>query len=166
MNGHGGERPRAPGRRSPTTRWSWTQPPPRSWNCPRRDRVEQEGKSPGVTHPLGFLAAGVAAGIKRSGRLDVGVVVVAPESRHEVVSAAVFTRNAFAAAPVIVSQRETSLSKLAAVVMNSGNANACTGVAGLATARAMQSACGNLLGSRQHAWVLRPRAHRGPAAHQ
>ena len=108
--------------------------------------VEQGGKSPGVTHPAGFLAAGVAAGIKQSGRPDVGVVVVAPEFRHDVVSAAVFTRNAFAAAPVIVSQRETSLAKLAAVVMNSGNANACTGVAGLATARAMQTACGEPLG--------------------
>jgi glutamate N-acetyltransferase/amino-acid N-acetyltransferase len=110
------------------------------------ERVEPEGRSPGITHPLGFLAAGVAAGIKESGRPDVGLVVVAPEFRHDVVSAAVFTRNAFAAAPVVVTQRETSLTKLVAVVMNSGNANACTGAAGLATARAMQAACGEALG--------------------
>jgi glutamate N-acetyltransferase / amino-acid N-acetyltransferase len=103
-------------------------------------------RSPGVTHPDGFLAGAAAAGIKESGRPDVGVVVVAPEYRHDVVSAAVFTRNAFAAAPVLVSQKETSLTKLAAVVMNSGNANACNGAGGLATARAMQAACGEALG--------------------
>jgi glutamate N-acetyltransferase / amino-acid N-acetyltransferase len=104
------------------------------------------GRSPGITHPAGFLAGAAAAGLKQSGRPDTAVVVVAPEYRHDVVSSAVFTRNAFAAAPVVVCQREASLTKLAAVVMNSGNANACTGPAGLATARAMQAACGEPLG--------------------
>src|SRR5680860_431116 len=45
------------------------------------------------------------------------------------------------AAPVVVSRKETALPRLAAVAMNSGNANACTGAEGLAVARAMQSAC-------------------------
>jgi len=95
---------------------------------------------PGVTHPRGFLAAGVAAGLKESGRLDLGVVSVAPDYRADTVGAAVFTRNSFAAAPVIVSRKEVALDRLAAVVMNSGTANACTGAAGLSDARAMQAA--------------------------
>ena len=87
--------------------------------------VEPAEGSPGVTYPRGFLAAGVAAGLKESGRPDVGVVAVAPEYRAETVGAAVFTRNSFAAAPVIVSRKGDFLDRLTAVVMNSGNANAC-----------------------------------------
>jgi glutamate N-acetyltransferase/amino-acid N-acetyltransferase len=108
--------------------------------------VEPPEGSPGVTHPLGFLAAGVAAGLKESGRLDVGVVAVAPDYRAETVGAAVFTRNSFAAAPVLVSRKEAFLDRLTAVVMNSGSANACTGAAGLVAARAMQSATAAALG--------------------
>lgn len=108
--------------------------------------VEPPEGSPGVTHPRGFLAAGVPAGLKESGRPDVGVVAAAPEFRAETVGAAVFTRNSFAAAPVIVSRKEVSLDRLTAVVMNSGNANACTGGAGLLTARAMQAATATALG--------------------
>jgi len=102
--------------------------------------VEPPEGSPGVTHPRGFLAAGVAAGLKESGRPDVGLVAVAPDYRAETVGAAVFTRNSFAAAPVIVSRAEVLLDRLTAVVMNSGSANACTGAGGLIAARAMQTA--------------------------
>ncbi|NLE73624.1 MAG: bifunctional glutamate N-acetyltransferase/amino-acid acetyltransferase ArgJ [Actinobacteria bacterium] len=108
--------------------------------------VEKEGACPGVTYPLGFVAAGVPAGIKNSGRPDVGILAAEPEFREEVTSAAVFTSNAFAAAPVVVSQRETQLSKMCAVIANSGSANACTGAEGLVVARAMQAACGEVLG--------------------
>lgn len=102
--------------------------------------------SGGVTYPRGFLGAGVAAGIKESGRPDVGIVAVAPEARGDRTGAAVFTRNSFAAAPIVVTRKGCTLSKLAAVVMNSGNANACTGAEGLAVARSMQSAAADALG--------------------
>ncbi|MFH1833976.1 MAG: bifunctional glutamate N-acetyltransferase/amino-acid acetyltransferase ArgJ [bacterium] len=108
--------------------------------------VEPDDGSAGVTYPAGFLASGVAAGLKASGRPDVGVVAVAPEWRAEAVSAAVFTTNAFAAAPVVLTRTECDLSRLVAVAINSGNANACTGDAGLLVARAMQAASAEVLG--------------------
>jgi glutamate N-acetyltransferase/amino-acid N-acetyltransferase len=108
--------------------------------------VEPDGVSPGATYPEGFLAGGIVAGIKESGRPDMGVVAVAPEWRAKAASAAVFTRNAFAAAPIVVNLTECDLAHLVAVAMNSGNANACTGEAGLAVARAMQRACADVLG--------------------
>lgn len=99
----------------------------------------------GLTFPRGFMAAGVAAEIKESGRPDVAVVAVEPQYRAVSTGAAVFTRNSFAAAPIVVTRKEASLSKLAAVAMNSGNANACTGAEGLAVARAMRDACADAL---------------------
>lgn len=117
------------------------------WSLPEGVRLEEpEGMSPGITYPLGFLAAGVSAGLKESGRPDVGILTCAPELRSDITSAAVFTTNAFAAAPVIVTQRETQISRLSALVVNSGSANACTGQQGLELARAMQSECAAQLG--------------------
>ncbi len=77
----------------------------RFWSLPQGVRlVEPEDGSPGATHPAGFLASGVVAGLKESGRPDMGVVTVAPEWRAQAASAAVFTTNAFAAAPVVVNR--------------------------------------------------------------
>ncbi|MBC7293843.1 MAG: bifunctional glutamate N-acetyltransferase/amino-acid acetyltransferase ArgJ [Thermoleophilia bacterium] len=101
--------------------------------------------SPSITYPRGFVAAGVAAGIKNSGKPDVGVVAVTPECRDQAVSAALFTTNAFAAAPVVLNRQECDLQHLVALAMNSGNANACTGEAGLASARRMREACARAL---------------------
>jgi glutamate N-acetyltransferase/amino-acid N-acetyltransferase len=76
--------------------------------------------------PRGFRAAGVAAGIKASGKTDVGLLVAdAPAT-----AAAVFTTNRVVAAPVVVGREHVATGKLRAVVMNSGNANACTGKQG------------------------------------
>jgi glutamate N-acetyltransferase/amino-acid N-acetyltransferase len=108
--------------------------------------VEPGGGSPGATYPSGFLAGGVVAGLKDSGRPDMGVLTVAPEWRAKAVSAAVFTTNAFASAPVVVNRTDCDLQVLVAVGMNSGNANACTGEAGMAVARAMQKTCADTLG--------------------
>jgi glutamate N-acetyltransferase/amino-acid N-acetyltransferase len=108
--------------------------------------VEPGGISPGATYPVGFLAGGIVAGLKDSGRPDMGVLTVAPEWRAKAVSAAVFTTNAFAAAPVVVNRTACDLQHLLAVGMNSGNANACTGEAGMAVARAMQKSCADTLG--------------------
>ncbi len=87
-----------------------------------------------VTAAKGFLASGVIAGLKVSGRPDLAMVVNQGPDAH---AAAVFTSNRFKAAPVIWSMRAVTDHRLAAVVLNSGGANACTGKAGLADARKM-----------------------------
>lgn len=82
-----------------------------------------------VTAAKGFRAAGVMAGIKASGRAD--LALVANQGPLDS-AAAVFTSNRFSAAPVQWSQRAIADGRLAAVVLNSGGANACTGEAGYA----------------------------------
>ncbi|MDD5131444.1 MAG: bifunctional glutamate N-acetyltransferase/amino-acid acetyltransferase ArgJ [bacterium] len=81
--------------------------------------------------PKGFILAGVAAGIARKkGKLDVGVIY----AEQPCAAAAMFTTNRVKAAPVLLSQRHISKGKIQAVVVNSGNANACTGKEGINTA--------------------------------
>ncbi|MEA3054165.1 MAG: glutamate N-acetyltransferase / amino-acid N-acetyltransferase [Sphingomonadales bacterium] len=89
-----------------------------------------------VTAAQGFVAAGCHAGIKRR-RFD--MALVATEDRAPVAAAAVFTRNRFVAPPVVLSRRRLAENggRAAAIVVNSGNANAGTGAAGLADAEAM-----------------------------
>jgi glutamate N-acetyltransferase/amino-acid N-acetyltransferase len=80
-----------------------------------------------VTAAKGFRAAGVAAGIKASGRSDVALVVNDGPQRH---AAGVFTGNRIKAAPVLWSEQVVKGGKVVAVVLNAGNANACTGATG------------------------------------
>jgi glutamate N-acetyltransferase/amino-acid N-acetyltransferase len=80
-----------------------------------------------VTAPLGFRAAGLAAGIKSGGQRDLALVVNEGPSRA---AAGVFTRNRVKAAPVLWSEQALRGGRLHAVVLNSGGANACTGPAG------------------------------------
>ena len=82
-----------------------------------------------VTRPLGFRAAGVAAGLKTSGAPDVALVVNDGPDHH---GAAVFTSNRVEAAPVTWSRQVVSDGRVDAVVLNSGGANACTGAQGFA----------------------------------
>ena len=84
-----------------------------------------------VTAPAGFVANGVACGIKHGGRLD--LALVATDDGRPVAAAAVFTANLAAAAPVQVSRRHlvATTGRAAAVVLNSGNANAATGASGI-----------------------------------
>ncbi len=82
-----------------------------------------------VTGPLGFRAAGVAAGIKASGHPDVAVVINEGPVKA---AAGVFTSNRVKAAPVRWSQRVLAGGQVQAVVLNSGGANACTGPDGFA----------------------------------
>jgi len=77
-----------------------------------------------VTAPLGFRAAGVAAGIKSGDARDLALVVNDGPSRA---AAGVFTANRIKAAPVLWSQQVLSGGRVRAVVLNSGGANACTG---------------------------------------
>jgi glutamate N-acetyltransferase/amino-acid N-acetyltransferase len=80
-----------------------------------------------VTAPLGFRAAGVAAGLKTSGERDVAVVINDGPSRA---AAAVFTSNRVKAAPVLWTQQVVRGGRVRAVALNSGGANACTGPLG------------------------------------
>ena len=77
----------------------------------------------------GFRAAAVAAGIKYENRLDLGLIV----SEQPAVAAAVFTRNVVKAAPVLAGMEQIGQPdcRISAIVVNSGNANACTGPEGL-----------------------------------
>ncbi|MBG0831296.1 bifunctional glutamate N-acetyltransferase/amino-acid acetyltransferase ArgJ [Planomonospora sp. ID67723] len=80
-----------------------------------------------VTAPLGFRAAGIAAGIKPGGARDLALVVNDGPSRA---AAGVFTANRVKAAPVLWSQQVLAGGQVRAVVLNSGGANACTGPLG------------------------------------
>jgi glutamate N-acetyltransferase / amino-acid N-acetyltransferase len=96
-----------------------------------------------VTAPLGFRAAGVAAGLKQSGQPDVAVVLNDGPSRS---AAAVFTTNRVQAAPVTWTRQVVTGGRVRAVVLNSGGANACTGPLGFqdthATAEHLAAAIG------------------------
>lgn len=95
-----------------------------------------------ITAPKGFKAAGVKAGIKKSGKEDVAIIY----STSPAAAAGVFTLNTMAAAPVIVSRQVAELGRAAAIVVNSGCANACNGQQGLADAREMAAVAAGLLG--------------------
>ena len=91
--------------------------------------------------PAGFRAAGVAAGLKRDGALDFGLLV---SDAPETTSAARFTRSGVVAAPVQLCRERCDLAHLRAVAANAGNANAATGVPGLESAGATQVAASRL----------------------
>ncbi|GAB5403061.1 MAG: bifunctional glutamate N-acetyltransferase/amino-acid acetyltransferase ArgJ [Aureliella sp.] len=76
--------------------------------------------------PTGFRFAGVSCGIKNSGKKDIALIV----SDHPAVAAGVYTQNQVVAAPVTLCRTKTPRSTARAVVVNSGNANACTGAQG------------------------------------
>ncbi len=82
----------------------------------------------------GFRFAGVACGIKKSKKKDLALIF----SERPATAAALFTTNRVKAAPVLVGLERMKRGRLQAVVANSGNANACTGAAGV---RAAQAAC-------------------------
>jgi glutamate N-acetyltransferase / amino-acid N-acetyltransferase len=95
-----------------------------------------------VTAPAGFRAAGVAAGLKASGALDVALVV---NDGPADTAAAVFTSNRVKAAPVLWSEQVVKDGRLRAVVLNSGGANACTGPDGFADTHATAEHVAKLL---------------------
>jgi glutamate N-acetyltransferase / amino-acid N-acetyltransferase len=98
----------------------------------------------GVTTPRGFRAAGVSAGIKANGGLDLALLV----SDHPATAVAVFTTNRAQAAPVLVSKDHLSRSGgvARAIIANSGCANACTGDDGVDVARGMAAETARLVG--------------------
>ena len=104
---------------------------------------EQNAKA-GVTFPQGFKAAGVKAGIKKSGNLDVAVIY----TEKEAAVAGTFTQNAVAAAPVFASKAVVKTGTAHAITANAGCANACTGEQGEKDARAMQQITAEALGCK------------------
>jgi glutamate N-acetyltransferase/amino-acid N-acetyltransferase len=99
-----------------------------------------------ATSPEGFVAGAVACGLKESGDLDLGVIY----SETDATAGGVFTRNQVVAAPVVVDREVLAAGpdQIRGVVANAGNANACTGEAGMAAARKMLTEVAALLDCR------------------
>ena len=87
----------------------------------------------GVCAPGGFQASGVACGVKKTGLKDMAII----RSDNAAKGAALYTSNRFQAAPIHITREHLLDGKAQAVVVNSGNANACTGANGLDDARKM-----------------------------
>jgi glutamate N-acetyltransferase/amino-acid N-acetyltransferase len=99
-----------------------------------------------VTLPKGYKAGGMHCGIKRK-RHDLGYIV----SEVPATAAGVYTTNIFQAAPLLVTPESIAKeNKVQAVIVNSGNANACTGEQGLLDAFAMQKSFADELGFQEH----------------
>ncbi len=94
--------------------------------------------------PQSFRAAGVCCGLKRSGKLDLSLVV----SDRPAVGVGVYTKNLVCAAPVTIDRERTPSESIRVVAVNSGNANACTGQQGIADARQMAAWAGEAVGAR------------------
>lgn len=101
----------------------------------------------GVTAPAGFLAGSAFCGIKatNTSRPDIALIY----SPQPTVAAATFTTNRVKAAPVRVSIQNLRAPDVRAIIANSGNANACTGVAGIETAKRMTKAAAVALGLKE-----------------
>ena len=96
----------------------------------------------GITTVPGIRAAGIHAGIKAADAKDVTLIVTdAPAT-----AAGVFTKNSVTAAPVLVCRAHLSDGRAQAVIINSGNANACTGEVGMTNAQRMAAATAEQLG--------------------
>jgi glutamate N-acetyltransferase/amino-acid N-acetyltransferase len=109
------------------------------------DMVILENES--VTLPKGFKAGGIHCGLKKSGNLDLGYVV----SEVPATAAGVYTTNIFQAAPLLVTQESISKEKkIQAIIVNSGNANSCTGDQGVKDAYEMQKEFASELGVKEH----------------
>ncbi len=101
----------------------------------------------GVCAPRGFQAAALSAGIKNPDdpRLDLALIY----SATPCITVGTFTTNRVKAAPVKVSQAYVKADNVQAIIINSGNANACTGVEGLTDARKTANIIAKELGLRQ-----------------
>lgn len=100
-----------------------------------------------VTTPQGFTAGGLHCGLKKTTRHDLGAIVCEVPAT----AAAVYTLNVVQAAPLQATRESISVEgRLRAVVVNSGNANACTGKQGEEDAYAMRDAAAEILGMPAH----------------
>ncbi|WP_040952430.1 bifunctional glutamate N-acetyltransferase/amino-acid acetyltransferase ArgJ [Gorillibacterium massiliense] len=100
-----------------------------------------------VTSPKGFLAGGLHSGLKKVDRNDLGLIYCEVPAA----AAAVYTLNAFQAAPLKVTRESIAREgKLQALIVNSGNANAVTGAQGEADAQEMRDQTASILGIAGH----------------
>ncbi|MBP6125005.1 MAG: bifunctional ornithine acetyltransferase/N-acetylglutamate synthase, partial [Phycisphaerae bacterium] len=90
-------------------------------------------KNQTITAPKGFLAAGLHCGIKTGGKPDLALLHCPTGAQ----AAAVFTTNKIVSAAVSICREHIKSTRIYAAVLNSGNANACTGARGLADAKKM-----------------------------
>jgi len=97
-----------------------------------------------ITAPKGFLAAGLHCGIKKSGKSDLAMIVCPTGAKV----AAVFTTNKITSAAVQVSKEHIKSRNISAVVVNSGNANCCTGQLGIKNAIKMCAEVASLVARR------------------
>lgn len=95
-----------------------------------------------ITAPKGFVASAVNTGVKEDGQLDLSIIL----SEKQAKAAGVFTQNIAMAAPVILSKEVIKNHRLRGIVVNSGNANACTGSRGMEDARKIQETAAKSLG--------------------
>jgi glutamate N-acetyltransferase / amino-acid N-acetyltransferase len=107
-------------------------------------------KDGGVTSALGFQAAGIACGLKGGNAKDLALIV--SDVPAEV--AATFTTNAVKAAPVKVSMKHATNGKIRGVVVNSSCANACTGVGGIADAKATIEHAATVTQTKAREWLV------------
>lgn len=104
--------------------------------------IEIQEAAGGVTAAAGFVAGGLHAGLKKCpDKKDLAII----HSLAPAVVGGVFTQNKFAAAPVNWCRQVVAGGRAQAVVVNSGNANACTGAEGAANAAEMAAVCGKAL---------------------
>ncbi len=85
----------------------------------------------GITSVQGFVASGIHAGIKKDGRPDLALIL----SQSVATAAGCLTRNRFKAAPLLVTREHLKTHRGRAIIVNSGNANACTGKQGYRDAK-------------------------------
>jgi len=103
-----------------------------------------------VTSPRGFLAAGIACGVKKSGKQDLGLIVCPAVAT----AAGVFTTNRIVSAAVTICKKHIKSRNISAVVVNSGNANACTGKEGLKNALKMCSETAKRIKEKQESILV------------
>ncbi len=97
-----------------------------------------------ITAPKGFLTAGVSCGIKASGKKDAGIIACPTGAK----AASVFTTNKVLSAAVTVCKKHIKSNTVEAVVVNSGNANTCTGKMGLKNAQIMCKIAAQLIDTK------------------
>jgi glutamate N-acetyltransferase / amino-acid N-acetyltransferase len=97
-----------------------------------------------VCAPKGYSASGIAAGLRKSNKLDLALIY----SEVPALAAGVYTKNQLKAAPLVVTKKHVQNGYLQAIMINSGNANACTGKRGLAHAELIAQCLAKQLGVR------------------
>lgn len=103
-----------------------------------------------ITAPKGFLAAGLHCGIKQSGKNDLGLIICPGGAK----AAAVFTTNKIVSAAVQISKKHIKSPNIFAIIVNSGNANACTGKTGIKNSINMCSETARVIEENPHSVLV------------